>query len=412
MTKVAVSFDAGNAADPKAKLGTQSLMLSLLDEGTKTRNSIEIAEAKERLGAGIGAYASMDRTTVSLSALTANLAPSLDLFQDIVRNPAFAPAEVDRLRNTQLARIASELTNPRALAYRALPQLLYGKAHPYGVPFTGTGDPEVVKALAPADLSAFHAGWIRPDKAKIFVVSSAPLSVVQPLLEASFGTWRAPAVAAGAKPVDAPTPAPQSRIVLIDRPQSPQSLILGGLLLDRRGTDDLTSLIVANDVLGGSFLSRLNSDLRETKGWSYGVGANVNRLVGTVPFIVSAPVQTDKTGASIVALTQDMKDFLTAKGVTPAERERTINGRVRELAGNFEGSDAVLGGLQQIDLYGWSDDYYQQLATKYRALTPAQLDDAARKAIDPSKILWVVVGDAASVTPQLKQTGLPVEAAK
>ena len=409
VTKVSVSFDAGNAADPKAKLGTQSLMLALLDEGTKTRSSIQIAEEEERLGAGIGASASMDRTTISLSALTANLAPSLDLFQDVVRNPAFAPAEVDRLRNAQLARIASELTSPQAIAYRALPGLLYGKAHPYGAPFTGTGDPAVVKALTPADLAAFHQGWIRPDKARIYVVSSAPLAAVQPLLEARFGNWRAPAAPGGTKPIAAATPPVNPRIVLIDRPQSPQSLILGGVLLDRKGTDDLTSLIVANDVLGGSFLSRLNSDLRETKGWSYGVGANLRRFVGTVPYMVSAPVQTDKTGASITALAADMKAFLGPQGVTPAELERTVNGRVRELSGNFEMSDAVLSGMQQIDLYGWKDDYYQRLAARYRALTAPQLDAAARAAIDPSKILWVVVGDAATVKPQLVETGLPVE---
>ncbi|HEX8445237.1 MAG TPA: pitrilysin family protein [Sphingomonas sp.] len=412
VTRVAVSFDAGNAADPKARLGTQSLMLALLDEGTKTRGSIAIAEAQERLGASIGAGASMDRTTVTLDALTANLAPSLDLLQDIVRNPAFAPAEVDRLRNTQLARIASELTQPRGIALRALPARLYGAAHPYGVPFTGTGDPDVVKTLAPAELSAFHARWIRPDAARIFVVSSAPLAEVKPLLEASFGTWRAPASPKGAKDLAAPTPAPRSRIVLIDRPQSPQSQILGGVVLPYRGTDDLAPLEVANDVLGGSFLSRLNTDLRETKGWSYGVSGSVSRLLGAVPYLVSAPVQTDRTGASIVALKADMAAFLGPNGITPAELERTVNGRVRELAGTFEESSAVLGGLQQIETFGWEDDHYQKLAARYRGLTAAQLDAEARKAIDPTKILWIVVGDAAAVQPQLAETGLPVEVVK
>ncbi|GGE87670.1 M16 family metallopeptidase [Sphingomonas prati] len=409
VTKVAISFDAGNAADPKAKLGTQSLMLALLDEGTETRNSIQIAEAQERLGANIGARASMDRTTVSLDALTANLAPSLDLMQDIVRNPAFAPAEVDRLRNTQLARIASELTQPQGVALRTLPAVLYGPNHPYAVPFSGTGDPAVVARLTPADMAAFHRAWIRPDGAKIFVVSSAPLASVQTMLEQSFGSWRAPAVPRVTKDLSAPTPAPRGRILLIDRPQSPQSLIVGGAVLGYKGTDDLTRLEVANDVLGGSFLSRLNTDLRETKGWSYGVSGSVSRLLGPVPYLVSAPVQTDRTGASIVALKADMAAFLTKDGVTKAELERTVNGRVRELAGTFEGSGDVLGGLQRIDLYGWRDDHYQRLAAQYRALTAPQLDAAARAALDPAKIVWIVVGDAAKVRPQLAETGLPVE---
>ena len=409
VTKVAVSFDAGNAADPKSKLGTQSLMLAMLDEGTRTRNSIQIAEAQERLGADIGAGASLDRTVVSLDALTANLAPSLDLLQDVIRNPAFAPAEVERLRNTQLARIGSELTQPNALALRALPPLLYGAGHPYGISFTGTGDAKVVAGLTPADLTAFHQAWIRPDGARIFVVSSAPLASVKTMLEQSFGGWTAPAGPRPVKNLNAPVPAARSRIVLIDRPQSPQSLILGGVLTPDKGTDDLTRLDVANDVLGGSFLSRLNTDLRETKGWSYGVSGRINRVVGTVPYLVSAPVQTDKTGASIVALKADMAAFLAGDGVKPAELERTVNGRVRELAGNFEGSGDVLRGLQQIELYGWKDDHYQRLAAQYRGMTAAQLDAAARKSIDPDKILWVVVGDAAAVRPQLAQTGLPVE---
>ena len=409
LTRVAVSFDAGNAADPKAKLGTQSLMLALIDEGTTSRNSIQLAEQQERLGARINANASMDRTIVSLSALTPNLAPSLDLLSDIVRNPAFAPAEVERLRGEQLARIAAEMTQPQGLALRALPPLLYGTAHPYGVPLTGTGDPEAVKTVTRGELVAFHNAWLRPEKAKILVVSDRPLAEIQPQIERAFGNWAAPAGAAGVKSLDAATLAPKPRIVLIDRPQSPQSVIIGGMLLPFKGTDDLDTLNVANDVLGGTFLSRLNMDLREKKGWSYGVNGRVNRLVGTVPYIVSAPVQADKTGPSIAALRDDMTDFLTKTGISAAERERTINGRTRGLAGNFETSGDVLGGLQSIELYGWKDDYYETLADRYRAMTIPQLDKAARDVIDPAKMVWVVVGDAKVIRPQLEALGLPIE---
>ncbi|MDP9416079.1 MAG: insulinase family protein, partial [Pseudomonadota bacterium] len=301
VTRVAVSFDAGNAADPKSKLGTQALTLALLDEGTRTRNSIQIAEEQERLGARIGAGATMDRTTVTLSALTPNLAPSLDLLSDIVRNPAFDPGEVERLRGEQLARIAQELTQPQGIAFRALPPVLFGAAHPYGVPFTGTGDPNAVAQVSRDDIVAFHQSWLRPDNAKIFVVSDRPLAEVQPLLERSFGNWAPPGAPKGTKNLAAATPAPKSRIILIDRPQSPQSQILAGLLLPHRGSDPIEPLIVANDVLGGTFLSRLNMDLRESKGWSYGVRGSINRLAGTVPYLVSAPVQSNQTGPSIAA---------------------------------------------------------------------------------------------------------------
>jgi predicted Zn-dependent peptidase len=408
VTRVAVSFDAGNAADPKDKLGTQSLMLALLDEGTRTRNSVQIAEEQERLGASIGAGATMDRTTVSLSALTPNLAPSLDLLADIIRNPAFAPSEVERLRGQQLARIANEMTQPQGIALRTLPPLLYGKAHPYGVPFTGTGDPEVVKKVTRDDLVAFQRAWLRPDNAKIFVVSNLALAQVTPLLEQSFGAWQ-PEGPRGVKNFAAATPPAQSRIVLIDRPGSPQSLILGGALLPVKGKDELITLLAANDVLGGNFLSRLNMDLRETKGWAYGVNSQVNRVTETAPYLIYAPVQADKTGASIAAMLADANEFLTVKGVTADELQRTVNGSIRELPGSFETSGDVLGGMQRNSLYGRPDDYYDSLAERYRAMKAADLDQAARAVIDPKKLLWVVVGDAAKVKPQLDVLKLPVE---
>jgi predicted Zn-dependent peptidase len=411
VTRVAVSFDAGNAADPRAKLGTQSLMLALLDEGTRTRNSIQIAEEQERLGAQIGAGATMDRTTVNLSALTPNLAPSLDLLADIVRNPAFDPAEVERLRAEQLARIAQELTQPQGIALRALPPLLYGTSHPYGIPFTGTGDPEAVKQVSREDLVAFHQSWLRPDNAKIFVVSDRPLAEIQPHLERSFGNWTPPAAPKGTKNLASATPPAQPRIVLIDRPQSPQSQILAGMLLPHRGSDPLEPLIAANDVLGGTFLSRLNMNLRESKGWSYGVNGRVNRLVGTVPYLVSAPVQSNQTGPAIAEMIREMNGFLKTKGISAPERERTINNRTRGLAGNFETSEDVLAGLQSLELYGWPDDYYETLAGRYRSMTVAELDQAARQVIDPSKLVWVVVGDAAKVRPQLEKLGMKIEVA-
>ncbi|MFL6857659.1 MAG: M16 family metallopeptidase [Allosphingosinicella sp.] len=409
VTRVAVSFDAGNAADPHNALGTQSLMLALLDEGTKTRSSVQIAEEQERLGASVRASASMDRTIVSLFALTPNLAPSLDLLADVIRNPAFAPSEVERLRGQQLARIASELTQPQGLALRTLPGALYGPDHPYGVPFSGTGDPAVVKRLTRDDLVAFHDAWLRPDDARIFVVSDRPLAEIQPLIERSFGDWRAPATPKGVKNLAAATAPARERILLVDRPQSPQSVILGGLLLPYTGRDALEPLALANDALGGTFLSRLNMDLRESKGWSYGVNGRINRLSGTVPYLVSAPVQSNQTGPALAALRADMTEFLTTKGITAAELQRNVNSRVRGLAGNFETSEDVLGGLESIDQFGWPDDYYETLAGRYKAMTISQLDAGIRKVIDPRKFVWVVVGDAAKVKPQLDQLGIPVE---
>nr|WP_047166730.1 pitrilysin family protein [Sphingomonas sp. Y57] len=407
--RVSVAFDAGNAADPKAKLGTQGLMLSLLDEGAGKLDSIGIAEAQERLGAQIASSATMDRTSVSMFALKANLAPSLDLLADIVQRPTFAPAEIERLRGQILAGIASENSQPRGIARRVLPSLLYGNLHPYGVPLSGSGTEDGVKAVTRADLVAFHQTWIRPDNAKIFVTGDTTLDELKPLLEARFGGWTKPAAPKGEKLFRMDRMARPARVVLIDRPQSPQSYIMAGQLLPTKGVDDPLALIAANEVIGGSFLSRLNMDLRESKGWAYGAFSQAQTLRETMPLYVIAPVQTDRTGDSIKAALADMKEFLTTKGVDAEERERTINGQIRSLPGSFETSSDLLGALVQMDTLQRPDDYYEKLPGRFRALTAAEMDAAARAAIRPESLIWVVVGDAAKVEPQLKDIGLPVE---
>ena len=203
-----------------------------------------------------------------------------------------------------------------------------------------------------------------------------------------------------------------SKILLLDRPNTPQSLIFGGEILPLQGTDDLVALTQANDVLGGSFLSRLNSDLRETKHWSYGVSGFISRPQHQIPYLIYAPVQTDQTGPSIAAIRGDITTFLNGKGVTPEELNRTITGSIRELPGEFETSAAVMSGMESNVLYRRPDNYYETLASRYRGLTAAQLDAAAKAVIDPNKLTWVVIGDAAKVKPQLDPLGIPVQVVK
>jgi zinc protease len=409
VVKVSVAFDAGNAADNRQKLGTAALTTALLDEGTTSRNSVQISEEQERLGAGISAANSMDATNVGLYALKPNLDASLGLLADIIRNPAFDPKEVERLRSQMLTRIASEKTQPMAIAQRMLPPMLYGQAHPYGIPFTGSGTESGVKAVTRADLVAFHDTWMRPDNATIFATGDTTLAELLPLLEKRFGDWKAPAVAKGAKLFRMDRMMRPARIVLIDKPQSPQSMILAGQLTNKSGTDNPVTLITANEVLGGSTTSRLTMDLREAKGWAYGAGTGMPGVKETIPLLVYAPVQTDKTGESIIAARQDIKDFLTSKGTTQAERDQTINGQILSLPGSFETSSDLLSAMMRNNLLGRPDDYYATLPATYRAITAAQMDQAARAAINPDRLIWVVVGDAKLVKPQLDAVGLPVE---
>ncbi len=407
--QMTVSFDIGYAADPKSALGTQSLMLSMMDEGTTSFGSRALAEEQERLGANISSGANGDNTNFSLFAIKANMKPSLDLLVDFIRNPAFDPAELERTRAKQLNRISSELNNPSAIATRALVPALFGAAHPYGIPPSGTGDPEVVKKLTRDDLVNFHNQWVRPDAAKVFVVGDSSLKEVVGILNASLGKWKAPSTPRPMKDFGAAIPAPKQRIILIDRPKSPQSVIAAGKVLPLKGSDSLETLRAGNEVLGGSFLSRINTNLRETKGWSYGVRSQVSNARENVSFLMFAPVQADKTGESVTELLNDTKTFLSNKGITPEERERTVNGNVRELPGSFETANDVLGGIQNIVNYNRPDDYYEKLAGVYQGMTAEQIDAASRKVLSTDDLLFVVVGDAASVKPQLEKLGLPIE---
>ncbi|WP_373487573.1 M16 family metallopeptidase [Blastomonas sp.] len=409
VVRVAVSFDAGFASDPRDALGTNSLMIALLDEGTTTRTSVQFAEAQERLGAEVSAGSNLDNTTVSLRAMKPNLAGSLDLLADVIKNPAFDAKELERVRVQQLTRIQGENTQPQGLALRNLPPLLYGPQHPYGVPLTGTGDPAVVAKLSRDQLAAYHAQWMRPERASIYVVGDTDLAEILPMLETRFGKWASNRMALTQKDFSAAVPAGAGKIIVIDRPNSPQSLILAGQVLKAKGTDNLLALETANEILGGDFLSRINMDLRETKGWSYGSRSIIQRPKQDVPFLVFAPVQTNQTGPSVAAIIEQMDAFVGDKGVTSAELERTVNGNSLELAGNYERSASVLGQMQADVLYGRPANYAETLAAQYRELDADTLNAAMRTALDPKSLTWLIVGDAAKIEEQLKALNMPIE---
>ncbi|MBK6802380.1 MAG: insulinase family protein [Novosphingobium sp.] len=409
---VSLNFDAGSAADSLDTPGTQSLMLGLLDEGTTSRDAVAIAEEQERLGARISAGAGQDSSSVTLSALTANLAPSLTLLADVVRNPAFKDSDVARVRDQQLAGIAQVNADPNRIAMRRIAPLLFGRDHPYGLPGDGLGEADSVAALTPQALRAAHGRWLRPDTLKITVVGDVSMEQLRPLLEQAFGSWQAPASPRPVKRLDAPVPAPQPRIVLIDRPNSPQSVIVGGRVLPLKGSDpDQEALDLANEVLGNGFLSRLNLDLREDKGWSYGVRSSVAAPKGPRAFTVVAPVQADRTGDSIRLLLANMAAFPKTKGIDPTELGRVTDGNIRGLPNRFETNGQVLGALVQNDRLGRPDNYQATLPTRYRAIDAAAINQAAARHLQSEGLVFVVVGDRKVVEPQLKGLGLPVEVA-
>ncbi len=407
---VNVRFDAGYAVDAKDQAGVHSLMIEALEEGTRTRDAAAIAREQERLGADIAATSSLDADDITLTALSANLAPSLALLADVVRNPAFADKDVARIKDQRVAAIGQQLASPGAVAARALMPLVYGEAHPYGT-VGASGTAAAIGTVTPARLAAEHRRWLRPDTAAITVVGDVTLAELMPRLEEAFGRWPADRSARPVKDLSAAIPPARTRLVVIDRPNSPQSVIYAGRVLPVTGrTPGLEALDLANEVLGNGFLSRLNLLIREEKGWSYGVRSSVSAPRGQRLLTIAAPVQADRTGDSIALILKTMNAFAEGKArVDAAEEGRVTDGNIRGLPNRFETNSQVLGALLAMQARGLPDDYYPTLPTTYRAIRAAALDDSAKAHLGGRDLAIVVVGDRKVIDPQLARLGLPVE---
>ena len=409
LTQLALSFDAGSASDSATTRGLQSLATGLLDEGAGNLTAQAIAERREELGMSYDVSGSLDRSTVVSSMLSANLAPSLDLLETIVERPTFTQGDFERLRNQLLTGIAQSQKDPNGIAQRTMPTLIFGANHPYAT--VGGGDPEAMKRFTRADVVSFTHQWLRPDNVEIFVVSNLPLSAITPQLERRFGSWAAPVgVTRGVKSFTAAPPVPTGqKIYLVDRPGSPQSVVRAAQITPLSSTADLLTVEAGSEVLGGNFLSRLNADLRETKGWSYGVGSGLQLNERLVPYTIVAPVQADKTGETIAAINAQIASLYGDKPVTEEELGRLVSSNAKSLPGQYETGSAILSALISNRLLGRPDTYQETLAQRYGALAQGSLATALRAAVDPGKFTWLVVGDAAKVKPQLDKLGIPVE---
>jgi len=396
-------FPGGFTADQGRKSGTANFTMDLMGEGAGKLGALPFANAADALGANLGASASLDSTSVYLSALKENLAPSLALYADMLRQPRFDQAEIDRVKATWIAGIHQEKVNPSAAAMRVLPPLLYGAGHPYAIPFTGSGNEADIQSLTRADLVDFHRDWLRPEQGTLIVVGDTTLKEIVPLLEREFGDWKSAGPAPQVKPlVDVARPA-KARVYLIDQPGAVQANLYAGQVVPSSMDPGATRFDIANGVLGGDFTSRLNMNLREDKHWSYGARTLASSTLGQRPWMGMAPVQIDKTADAMKEMQKEIADFASgAEAVTPAEVTRIRNIQNLSLPGAYETASAVLGTISGIVRYQRPDDYVFKRKAEIEAMTPAQVQQAAAT-LDPKTMTWVVVGD-------LKQTEAPIRA--
>ena len=408
VVQINVQFDAGYAADSVAggKLGGASFTGAMLDEGTAKRSAFDIAEEVESLGATLNTGSNLDVTSVSMSALKENLRPSLDILADVLRNPAFKQSEIDKLRGRWLAGIEQEKANPVQLALRMLPPEIYGDGHAYGVPFTGSGTVESINSLSRADLQKFHNTWLRPDNATIFVVGDTTMAEMKPMLERVFGNWRAPSGAIPAKNVANVELPAAGKVIIVDKPGSPQSLILAGHVAPPSNAENDVAITAMNDIIGGQFSARVNMNLREDKGWAYGAYTFFQGAKGQRPWMVYAPVQTDKTKESLAELVKELNDYKTSKPATAREIERTILNNTRSLPGAYETAGNVIGSLTSSARYGRPWDYPATLTEKFKALDASDITSAATEVIHPESLVWVIVGDREKIEAGIRSLNM------
>lgn len=404
VVNVALQFDAGYAADAGGNLGLASFTTSMLDEGAGRRDALELSAELEKLGTTLGAGSNLDTTSVQMSSLTENLSNSLDLMADVVLRPSFPVEEIERQRTQILTGIAQEKANPTAIALRMLPALMYGEGHAYGIPLTGSGTIESVSAITRDDLVGWQRNWMRPDNVTIYVVGDTDMETIKPMLERAFGRWSAD----GAKPEKniATVDYAEPQVVLVDRPGSAQSFILTGHVAPPMGVENNIEISAMNEILGGGFISRINLNLREDKGWSYGVQSLLVSAEGQRPFIILAPVQTDKTAESIAEIKKELTDYLGDNPPTADELAKVVLDNVRSLPGRYETSGSVLGSLLSSGRFGRAYNYPETLPERYRALTTDQLEAAAEQVLRPDDMVWVIIGDAEKIRGDVEAAGI------
>ncbi len=398
-------FDSGYAADQGGKLGAASFSAAMLDEGTQTLDSLEIARRKDSLGAILGAGCDLDTCSAGLNSLSSQLAPSLALFADVVRHPAFRAEDIARIRGQWLAGIAQEKTDPTQSALRVLPPLVYGAGHAYAIPFTGSGTEASIQALQAGDMQNFVRDFLRPDNVRIVVAGDTTLAQIIAQLDAVFGDWSPPSSPLPKKNLASVKAPAKPRVFVMDRPGSQQSVIIAGTLAPSTLAPNHLQIGTMDQAFGGLFTSRLNMNLREDKHWAYGAYSFSGNAIGQRLFLMYAPVQSDKTAQSAQELLNEARGVIGEKPLTHDEIAKVKVSLVRALPGEYEGAGAVLGSLQTIVVYHRPDDYVQTYKQRVEAQTDADVEAAAKLVIQPQALTWVVIGD-------LKQIEKPLRALK
>ena len=389
----------GAAGDPAGKAGLASLAADMLDEGTATRDALQISDQLARIGSGVQIAAGWDSTTASLRALTRHLDRALEIYADVITNPAFPDKELQRLRAQRLAGLRAQRDDPDSVAGLVFQTALYGKNHPYGHPLSG--DEASLRSLTAEDVRSFYETYFRPNNSALIVVGDVKPDEVVAKLEKAFANWKSghvPAVDVSAAPV----PREHSTIYLVDRPGSVQSVIQIGQVAAPRSSPDYFPLFVMNRILGGASSARINLNLREDKGYTYGASSAFNFRRGAGPFVAAAPVQGFSTKESVSEFMKELRGIRGEIPVTQAELDAAKQSIVRGFPRNFETPDQIASNLELVVTYDLPDTYFNSYIERVQAVTLEDVNRVANRYLQPDRMAVVIVGDRSKIEQGLR----------
>jgi zinc protease len=399
-----LSVPTGASSDPKGKAGLAYTTANMLDEGAGKLGAIDLARAIDDIGAHLSTDANADASFVSITVLKRNVDRAFALFGDVVARPRFEAAEFKRVKDLWTNELMAREKDPDATARVVYRVALFGPEHPYGHPWDGT--PQSAKAISLDDVKRLYAASWRPDRATLVCVGDVTQAELTPLMTTAFGTWKAPATPAPAPVVPAAARGPWPRLVLVDRPDAPQAVIAALRSGVAASDPQEPPLWRVNDAIGGSFTSRLNQDLREEHGYTYGARTKYSRSRGPGQLVAWANVVTDKTGDALQAMLADLQKFAEG-GLTQDEVERTRSQARGELVSAYQSVEGIAGHLSADASLDLPPDWEATSSAKREGAEKPELDALARQFYDPTDAIIVVVGPRARVQPQIDKLGLP-----
>jgi zinc protease len=395
---------AGSENNPADKPGLASFTADMLDEGTKKRSTLKIAEDLDQLGATLGAGANADNASLTLRTLKKTASSAFEVLADVALDPAFAENELERVRKSRLTSILQQKDNPNALASKVFYRAVFGDKHPYG--FIDLGNEASTKAMTRADLTGFWSKNYVPSKAALVVAGDITPAELRNLATKYFGAWKGTGSTVN---VAAPQAAGTRRIIVVDKPGSPQTQLRVGSVGIARSNPDYVSLDVMNTTLGGLFSSRINMNLREKNGYTYGAFSRFFARRGQGPFFVGTGVRTDVTAPAVKEIFGEL-DRMVGAEVTPEELTTAKDSIARSLPGNFETTPSAANSISELFVYNLPLDYYRALPGNIQAITAADVKNAASKYLHPGNMTVVGVGDRAKIAPELEKLNLgPIE---